>query len=359
MVVTGRTANPLARDLDEVLAVGGELLNELRGARIFITGGTGFFGCWLLETLLWANDRLDLGAEATVLTRDRPAFARKAAHLANHPIVVLHPGDVRTFEFPAGKFSHVIHAATPSSAPVSARDMFETVVDGTRRTLEFARASNARRFLLTSSGAVYGRQPADLTHMSEDYVGAPDCTSSRNAYGEGKRAAELLCALYASDTLEPTIARCFAFVGPYLPLDAHFAAGNFLRDALHGGPVCVEGDGRSFRSYLYGAELAIWLWTILLRGMVLRPYNVGSGCQVSVGDLATMVAQVSRTKVRVAKRASALSASRYVPDVTRASSELGLIQRVRLSDAITRTLDWHTSTRAFRLSIAARIKSHS
>src|SRR3954468_24699790 len=97
----------------------GSLWDDLRGARIFITGGTGFFGCWLLETLLWANDRLGLDVSAVVLTRDADAFRKKAAHLAEHAALTLHHGDVRTFVFPGGAFTHVIHAATSSSVPVA------------------------------------------------------------------------------------------------------------------------------------------------------------------------------------------------------------------------------------------------
>ena len=277
--------NPLADDLDHVLAHTSGLWDELRGARVFVTGGTGFFGCWLLESFLWANDHLKLEASVVVLTRDGRAFAKRVSHLASHPAVTLRDGDVRTFELTDDEFSHVIHAATDARAAVSPRDrllVFDTIVDGTRRTLEFARRSRARRFLLTSTGAVYGRQPAELTHVSEEYAGGPDPADPAQAGAEAKRLAEMLCAMYADANLKPTIARCFAFVGPYLPLDAHFAAGNFIRDGLQGGPIRISGDGTPYRSYLYAADLAIWLWTILLRGQSMRPYNVGSEAAIPI-----------------------------------------------------------------------------
>jgi nucleoside-diphosphate-sugar epimerase len=350
--------NPLAHDLDLVLAQTSGLWEELRGARVFVTGGTGFFGCWLLETFLWANDHLGLGSSIVVLTRNGSAFARKAPHLAFHPAVTLHDGDVRTFEFTDGAFSHVIHAATYSGATGDGSDrlqMFDTIVGGTRRTLEFARRSGARRLLLTSSGAVYGRQPAELTHVPEEYAGGPDPASKGQVYAEAKRAAELLCALYADAHLQPTIARCFAFVGPYLPLDVHFAVVSFIRDALRGGPIRVSGDGTPYRSYLYAADLAIWLWTILLVGTAMRPYNVGSAAAVTIQELARIVARTvgSDLPIEVAQQSiAATPVERYVPDITRAEAELGLRPIVSLADGIGRTVAWHRTVR--ELSTASR-----
>jgi dTDP-glucose 4,6-dehydratase len=314
---------------------------------VFLTGGTGFFGCWLLETFLWANDHLRLDASVVVLTRDARAFGTKARHLASHPSLTLHDGDVRAFAFVGGAFTHVIHAATDSSAPPGGRDrlvMLDTIVSGTRRALDFARRSGARRFLLASSGAVYGRQPPDLTHVPESYSGGPDPADARQVYGEGKRAAEMLCAVYADAQLEPTIARCFAFVGPYLPLDVHFAVGNFIRDALHGGPIRVSGDGTPYRSYLYAADLAIWLWTILLRGQSMRPYNVGSETAITIGDLAHAIAGRFTADADVVVAATAGGGGpveRYVPNTARARNELGLVPTVDLDEALTRTVDWH------------------
>jgi nucleoside-diphosphate-sugar epimerase len=339
------TANPLARDLDHVLARMGGLWDDLRGARLFVTGGTGFCGCWLLETFLWANDRLGLDASAVVLTRDGNAFHAKAPHLAAHRAVTVQHGDVRSFEFPDGAFTHVVHAAVDTGAALDRAGRlreFDTTVDGTRRTLELARRSGAKRFLLTSSGSVYGRQPPELTHLPEEYPGGPDPFSEPMAGAEAKRAAEMLCTLYAGANLEPTVARCFSFVGPYLPLDDKFAAGNFIRDGLKGGPIQVSGDGTPCRSYLYAADLAIWLWAILLRGGAQRAYNVGSEEAVSIGDLARLVAGLTSGEVRIARAAVAgQPAGRYVPSTARARGDLGLAVTVGLEDAVTRTIEWH------------------
>jgi dTDP-glucose 4,6-dehydratase len=339
--------NPLADDLDHILSKTEALWEEVRGKRIFITGGTGFFGCWLLESFCWANRVLCLGAEIWVLTRNPESFEDKCPHLASDHAVKLYAGNVIDFEFPQESFPFVIHAATEASAALNVQNplsMFDTIVHGTRRTLDFARQTGARKFLLTSSGAVYGRQPPEIEHIPEDYAGAPDTMNPRWVYGEGKRCAELLCATYAKRSgIETKIARCWAFVGPYLPLDIHFAVGNFIRDGLKGGPIVVNGDGTPYRSYLYAADLAIWLWTILLKGATCRPYNVGSDVPFSIKELAYLIAEKfeAKSNVLIMKKDEGKAKERYIPSIERAKKELNLQVAISCDEAIVRTIKWH------------------
>ena len=335
-------------DLERVLTQTRADWEELRGKRIFVTGGTGFFGKWLLETFLHANETLKLEAELVVLTRGPQRFLASMPHLADQAGVRYHAGDVRDFDFPSGSFSHVIHAATDASARLNEHSpdtMFEVIAAGTRRVLDFATSCAAEKLLLISSGAVYGKQPPAVTHVPEDYSGGPDPLSPSAAYGEGKRVAEMLCAMaHRHRKLNVPIARCFAFVGPYLPLDLHFAVGNFLRDALRGKSISVQGDGRAYRSYLYAADLAAWLWTILFRGESCRPYNVGSDQAFSILEIARAVSRLPANPIDVqvggAPDAS-VPPTYYVPSIERPRRELGLEIETDFHSAIARTFLWH------------------
>src|SRR3954465_12668032 len=107
--------NRPARDLDHVLSPTADVWTAIRDARIFVTGGTGFFGCWLLESYVWAWDRLQFSGTMTVLTRSATGFRTKAPHLAKHPGIRLIEGDVRSFDLPGERFSHVIHGAADAT----------------------------------------------------------------------------------------------------------------------------------------------------------------------------------------------------------------------------------------------------
>jgi dTDP-glucose 4,6-dehydratase len=335
-------------DLNHILNETRPLWEEMRNKRIFITGGTGFFGCWLLESFSHINRRLGLNAYATVLTRDPARFVKKCPHLAADPALAFHEGDVRKFSFPEGNFEYIIHAATEASAKQAAEnplDMLTTIIDGTERILDFATAHGTRKLLLTSSGAIYGKQPANLTHIPEDYLGGPDPLDPASVYAEGKRISEQMCALQSiHGSIEIKIARCFAFVGPHLPLDAHFAIGNFIRDVLAGRPIKINGDGTARRSYLYASDLAIWLWTMLFQAQSMVPINVGSAEDLSIFELAQAVVQSldASVEIHVARSPDRESSiARYVPAVNRATAMLGLDQTVSLQEAIRRTARWH------------------
>ncbi|HVC46972.1 MAG TPA: NAD-dependent epimerase/dehydratase family protein [Terracidiphilus sp.] len=356
---------PLEReDLAHVLEHTGPLWERARGGRLFLAGATGFFGAWLLESLAYCNRELDLGVRATVLSRDPEGFLRRMPHLSGGSWLRFVTGDVRGLTLPEDRrgerFDFVIHGASPT-LPAKAgapRERLETLIEGTRRMLALAKAGEAKSMLYVSSGAVYGRQPGGVSHIEEGYTGAPDCLDSDSAYGEGKRVAELMCAHHAEETGLPiAIARCFAFVGPHLPLDAHFAIGNFVGDALAGRPIRVNGDGTPMRSYLYAADLAIWLWTLLLRAPEMKTnpaaFNVGSGEAVSLLELARAVAEEVNPKCAVeiaaagpdaVKSGVAISGAarqQYVPSVEKAERELGLRAWIGLREAIKRTAAWH------------------
>ena len=337
-------------DLDHILAHTRDLLSTLAGARLFITGGTGFFGHWMLESLLHAKRQLHLDLHATVLTRDADSFRNKAPHITGDPAITLLEGDIRGFHFPAQPHTHILHAATDSGGQQAGRppyELAESILEGTRHTLLFARATGARRLLFTSTGAVYGRSTS-LLHTSESYIGAPDPLLLRSSYDEAKRMAEHLCVAYSHGTpLECVIARPFAFVGPHLPLDAHFAIGNFIRSAIDGTPIHIRGDGTPRRSFLYAADLAIWLWHLLLRAPANRAYNVGSPHGLTVADLARLTAQTlrpgnSELAIQIDGTPDPKAPlNSYVPAVTRATADLGLTVSIPLAEAILRTAAWH------------------
>ena len=338
-------------DLAHILSFTRQLWERARGKRIFLTGATGFFGAWLLESLAYCNRELQLELDATVLCRNPETAASRMPHLARETSIRFVAGDIRSFNFPEQNHDFVIHAAAPTSGAEAAQplNLLTTLVNGTERTLEFAQARDAKAFLFVSSGAVYGPQPENLSHIPEKYRGGPDWLNPTAAYAEGKRVSEQMCSLYACNSeIQFSVARCFAFVGPHLPLDQHFAIGNFIGDALAGRNISIRGDGTPMRSYLYAADLAIWLWTLLLSESECRAeprvFNVGSGDAISIRELALAVIEELNPTLSVeiaSERVAGTPSLQYVPDVREAEIRLGLRPMIGLREAIRRTAEWY------------------
>ena len=293
--------------------------------RIFVTGGTGFFGKSILDYLKRHPD-FRTGDEWTILSRDPERFRmQNAALLDQDRKIGFVAGDVRDFKA-EGRYDEIIHAATAAVTTMADDEMTSTIVEGTRHVLEFANSSRARKILLTSSGAVYGPQVAP--------VGEDAPCNPVTAYGKGKLEAERMCV---ESGLDAKIVRCFAFTGPYLNRDIHYAIGNFIRDCLAGEPIVIKGDGTPRRSYLYADDLVEWLFAVLDRGVSGRPYNVGSPEGLSIREVAERVrtALDAKNDIRVlGAPVPGTPPSVYVPDVSRAVRELGLRVTVGLSAAV-------------------------
>ncbi len=310
--------------------------------RIFLTGGTGFFGRALLQGLVNSPVK---DAAIYVLSRNPERFLNQHPSHANRTNLVFLKGDIQE---PATlpwheTFSHVLHAATDSTLgpQLSPLSRFQQIVEGTTHILDLAVATGAKRFLLTSSGGIYGPQPADLEAIPEEWTGSPPLAEPATAYSQAKRAAEHLCALYRdSHGLQTVIARCFAFVGPDLPLDVHFAIGNFIRDALSAPAIRVAGDGTPLRTYLDQRDLAHWLWTLLLEGKDAETYNVGSDEVVSIGQLAHLVRDLISPEKPVhilGHHNPQAGRSRYIPNIDKARQLHGLKVTIPLAKAIQET----------------------
>jgi len=307
--------------------------------KLFLTGGTGFFGKALLRH--WQST-LYGPPEVCVLSRNPAEFLARHPEFSNLPWLRFAEGDVAaSASLPRGeRFSHVLHAAADSTLgpTLSPLAQYDQIVTGTRNLLEFALQCRAQRFLFTSSGAVYGPQPTEFPQLPENRLSLPDPLLATSAYGMAKRAAEHLCALYHdAHGLETVIARCFAFVGPDLPKDVHFAIGNFIRDALSAPQIKVTGDGTPMRSYLDQRDLAQWLEVLLLRAKAGQAYNVGSDQGLSVAELAHLV----RDTLSPDKTVRILGApdvhrhrDLYVPSIAKVGTELGLRVTIPLRAAI-------------------------
>lgn len=318
----------------------------LKNTSIFITGATGYFGKNILEAVVYLNDAQKLNIKLYVLTRNKKRFLDQYPRF-NHPNFEYIESDVAEFVFPNVALDYIIHGAAEVAKLDKTDDLevLEKGYFGTKKLLELAKEKKVKGFLFMSSGATYGNQPYDLPAIPESYGGAPDISKLNASYGEGKRLGEYLCQYYCQKFGVPVkIARCFAFVGPYMPLDAQFAFGNFIQNALNNETISMQSDGSSLRTFLYTSDLVCWFFKLLLNGKSGVPYNVGGATEeISILEVAQYVSKAfdNKIKIEVLQKEKSKNRGRYICDVSAILKDLNITSYVSLEEALDRTVKYY------------------
>ena len=295
-----------------------------------------FFGKNLLLCIRKLNNDFNADIKLTVLSRNPDKFITEFPELIEDVNIFFLKGEIRDFRLPKDEiYDYVIHAATTTAPKKDISEEYSVIVDGTNNLLKQIESKNVKKILYVSSGGVYGEQPSEISHITESHPPNPI-----TPYGKGKLKAEQLCL---DSGITTTIARCFTFVGPYLPLDAHFAIGNFILNGLRNEPIVIRGDGKSVRSYMYSEDLVKWLFRILIEGKNDEIYNVGSDDAVSIAELAGVVNESfdNKLEIRIFGKPVTGVSNRYIPSILKAKNELDLILHTKLKNAILKTADFY------------------
>jgi nucleoside-diphosphate-sugar epimerase len=324
-----------------------ERFSALKNESVLITGGTGFMGSWLSESITYLNDHHGFGTKLTLVGRDIDRFNNNQAHLASRSDITFIEKSVRDLIDIPGDVSWIIHAAgTPDNRAHSSDplDVIDSIANGTMQVLDAStRLSNLKKIVNISSGWVYGAQPKDMPRVPESYISGPDSTVITSAYAEAKRMAETFCSVYKGQFRIPIVTlRPFAFIGPYQLIEKPWAINNFINDAINGGPIKILGDENTIRSYMYPSDMVNWILTALCDGESGLVLNLGSPEGCSLREVADIICScipgetvvISQTLNRKPKY------SVFVPDVSKAQKELGLELSVPLQEAIKRTIEW-------------------
>lgn len=293
----------ISKDIDELLINSNIDFYHFKDKTVFITGGTGFFGVWLLSSLIKVKERLNGLFRIVVLSRDPESFNNlyRTYNFSNYIDFV--KGDIRTFKLNEKKVNYLIHMATTKAEETFRGEdqlsKIEILYQGTRNVLEQC-GPDIEKVLFTSSGVAYGQSSHQV--LTENDFSGPDTTNIGSSLSLGKLIGEYLISYYSQKHgYKFSIARCFTFAGQYLPLDLHYAFGNFIKQALNHDDIVIYGDGQEKRSYLYIGDAIAWLLKLLVEPKN-QIYNVGSNQPIKIIDLAGLIASETKKNIRVEGR---------------------------------------------------------
>jgi len=355
----------LEGDLTQIATALEDELARMAGTNLLITGGGGFLGYYLVQSVLFWNERHPARRPVRVTVVDNyrrgvPEWlvalrGNGALSLVEHDMSEPLPRDLPDFHY-------VVHAAGIASPTYYRRFPIETMdtnVGGLRHLLDYARSrlgspDPVRGLLFYSSSEIYGDPLPGHIPTPEDYRGNVSCTGPRACYDESKRYGETLCVNFARQHGIPvTIARPFNNYGPGLKVTDRRVIPDFARDVLAGRDIVMLSDGSPKRTFCYVADAIAGYYKVLVKGRPGEAYNVGvEKPEVSMVDLAERIASLARQLLgyggRVVRRPSTEAdylvdnPSRRCPVITKARNELGYDPRVDLDEGLRRSLVWYS-----------------
>lgn len=343
-------------------------LSHLASKNILITGGAGFLGYYLVQTILKWNLDVEEARKIHVTVYDNyirgvPKWllfleGNKSLTLVKQNIIEPLPADISDFEF-------IIHAAGIASPIYYRAHPIETMdanINGLRNLLEYCRFQQEKHrpvegFLFFSSSEIYGDpDPANIP-TPESYRGNVSCTGPRACYDESKRYGETLCVNFTQQyNLPIKVARPFNNYGPGLKITDRRVIPDFARDILANRDIVMLSDGSPTRTFCYVADAIIGYYKILVNGHNGEAYNIGvESPEVSIADLAGLIVRTAKEHLgyrgRVVRQNDLPkdylvdNPNRRCPIITKARTQLGYNPTISLEEGIKRSLLWYSDNR--------------
>jgi nucleoside-diphosphate-sugar epimerase len=270
----------------------------LEGKTIFISGANGFLPAYMVETILYLNEKcFDKKARVIGLVRNKEKALKRFSHYRGRKDLIFQVQDVCSSVVVEENVDYIIHAASQASPKYYGKDPLGTLsanVIGTNNLLSLASKKRSEGFLFFSSGEVYGEVPERDMPIKEDCYGYVDPMQLRSCYAEGKRAGENMCLCWHHQHGVPVkIVRPFHTYGPGMRLDDGRVYADFVSDIVSNKNIVMKSDGRAKRPFCYLADATLGFYTVLLKGRDAEAYNVGDkNGEISIRELAEMLLEL-------------------------------------------------------------------
>jgi nucleoside-diphosphate-sugar epimerase len=342
-------------------------LPRLAGRRLLMTGGAGFLGYYLVQTLVDWNKTSggDQRIRLTVLDNYIRGVPSWLEQLVDDDLQVIRHDVTQPLPDRISDFDYVIHAASIASPTFYRQHPIETMdanVTGLRLLLDRARrqqegGAKVQGFLFFSSSEIYGDPEPDAIPTPETYPGRVSSTGPRACYDESKRYGETLCVNFAQQYALPvTMVRPFNNYGPGLKISDRRVIPDLARDLLSGRDLVLLSDGSPTRTFCYVADAIVGYFKVLVQGRPGQAYNIGTERpEVTIGDLAERLAAAGRALLgysgrvvhKVSEDAQYLTDNprRRCPDISKARREIGFAPGIDLDEGLRRTLLWYSDNR--------------